>query len=110
MNEAKDKLTKEKEDLEKQLAMYKSEDPLLDTEQNISYTSEDDVTAAEGHDRLVATRIELRKRLVEVNDALGKIESGKYGTCETCGKEISKERLGAMPSAKFCIECKAKQQ
>ncbi len=107
-DEVKEKLLREKENLEKQLDIYKSEDPLLDTEQNISNTAEDDVTDAEGHDRIVATRIELRSRLAEVKGALEKIESGKYGICESCGKTISSDRLEAMLSAKFCIDCKTK--
>jgi RNA polymerase-binding transcription factor DksA len=106
--EVKEKLLREKENLEGQLAVYKSEDPLLDIEQNISNTAEDDVTAAEGHDRIVATRIELKRRLAEVNGALEKIQSGKYGVCESCRKRIGPERLKAMPTAKLCLTCKAK--
>ena len=107
-NEAKERLLSEKESLEEQIDIYKSEDPLLDTEKNISNTAEDDVTDAEGHDRIVATRIELQSRLAEVNGALEKIQSGKYGICASCGKTISPDRLEAMPSAKFCIDCKVK--
>ena len=108
--EVKEKLLREKENLEGQLAIYKSEDPLLDTEQNISNTAEDDVTDAEGHDRIVATRIELKRRLAEVNEALEKTQSGKYGVCESCRKRISPERLEAMATAKFCLTCKAKSR
>lgn len=37
--------------------------------------------------------------------ALLKIEKGTYGICEKCGKEISKERLEALPQAIYCIKC-----
>ncbi len=30
----------------------------------------------------------------------------RYGTCETCGREISSERLEAYPWASLCIDCK----
>lgn len=37
--------------------------------------------------------------------ALEKIESGKYGRCENCGKTIEKKRLSALPWARFCLKC-----
>ena len=110
IEEVKEKLLREKENLEEQLAIYKSEDPLLDTEKNISNTAEDDVTDAEGHDRIVATRIELKRRLAEVNEALEKTQSGKYGVCESCRNRISPERLEAMATAKLCLTCEAKSR
>ncbi|MDP3769409.1 MAG: hypothetical protein U1A23_04880 [Candidatus Sungbacteria bacterium] len=36
--------------------------------------------------------------------ALHRIESGTYGICGTCGKEISAERLNVNPAAEFDIE------
>lgn len=38
--------------------------------------------------------------------ALGRIETGTYGTCLRCGKPVSSDRLTAMPAAGLCIECK----
>jgi RNA polymerase-binding protein DksA len=43
--------------------------------------------------------------LEEIAAALERIEQGKFGPCENCGKEISKERLRAVPYARFCIDC-----
>jgi DnaK suppressor protein len=48
--------------------------------------------------------------LAEVNDALARIESGTFGRCENCGREISKERLEALPYARYCIRCARKLQ
>lgn len=45
-----------------------------------------------------------RDQLRQVDTALARIESGEYGTCEVCGKEIPVERLEAMPSATLCID------
>ena len=45
-----------------------------------------------------------REQLRQIETALGRIESGEYGTCEVCGKEIPVERLEAMPSATLCID------
>jgi DnaK suppressor protein len=42
----------------------------------------------------------------EIDDALRKLERGTYGTCETCGQNILKARLEALPFARQCIACK----
>lgn len=46
--------------------------------------------------------------LVEVSDALARIEQSTFGRCENCGRAIAKERLEALPYARYCITC-AKQ-
>lgn len=40
----------------------------------------------------------------EIDNALGRIESGHFGYCEITGNEIGLRRLEAMPSATFSIE------
>jgi DnaK suppressor protein len=42
--------------------------------------------------------------LIDVNDALARIERGTFGRCEECEKEISKRRLEALPYARYCLE------
>ena len=49
----------------------------------------------------------LQERLREVDHALERMDEGTYGICERCGKPINPERLEALPSATFCIDCKA---
>jgi RNA polymerase-binding protein DksA len=46
-----------------------------------------------------------RKILVEIDDALGRIESGTYGICEDAGEQIPKRRLEAIPWARYCVNC-----
>jgi len=36
---------------------------------------------------------------------LRKIEEGKYGICEKCGKPIEKKRLELVPAAELCLSC-----
>jgi RNA polymerase-binding protein DksA len=43
-----------------------------------------------------------RKLIVEIDDALDRIENGTYGICEGTGQPIPKERLEAMPWARYC--------
>ena len=46
----------------------------------------------------------------QVESALRRIEDGSYGTCETCGQPIPRERLEALPFAGQCVACKSKEQ
>jgi RNA polymerase-binding protein DksA len=40
-----------------------------------------------------------------INEALDRIESGTFGSCARCGKQIDEERLEALPYATRCIDC-----
>ncbi|MBP7785859.1 TraR/DksA C4-type zinc finger protein [Patescibacteria group bacterium] len=42
---------------------------------------------------------------VQVRKALARINIGKYGKCEVCGKPIDKARLEVYPEATTCIDC-----
>lgn len=46
-----------------------------------------------------------RKILAEIDDALIRLEDGKYGVCEGTGEFIPKKRLQAIPWARYCINC-----
>lgn len=41
-----------------------------------------------------------------IDNALEKIESGTYGVCDVCGKDIAVDRLEAIPSTTKCHNCK----
>jgi DnaK suppressor protein len=43
--------------------------------------------------------------LVRIDEALIRIDDGRYGFCESCGAEISEIRLSAMPFALRCTHC-----
>jgi RNA polymerase-binding protein DksA len=42
---------------------------------------------------------------LEIDEALQRFDEGKYGVCESCGKEIVHARLEALPYARWCIRC-----
>lgn len=48
-----------------------------------------------------------REKLLEIDEALQRIEEGTYGICEECGKKILESRLRAMPFARLCVSCKS---
>jgi DnaK suppressor protein len=45
---------------------------------------------------------DLEKEIIDIKDALAKIESNTYGKCEICQGEIEIERLEANPEARTC--------
>ena len=48
--------------------------------------------------------------LYSVNEALRRLYRSEYGMCESCGKEIGKARLDAVPQASLCVSCQEKQE
>jgi len=51
----------------------------------------------------------LREQLAELEHALRKFDLGTYGICELCGQSIEQARLAALPQAKLCLNCMARQ-
>ena len=47
---------------------------------------------------------QLEIQLIDVKDALVKIEDGTYGVCEVSGHPIEEGRLKANPAARTCME------
>ena len=46
-----------------------------------------------------------RGMLIEIEDALIRIEKGGYGSCVHCESPIGLARLNALPWARYCISC-----
>ena len=57
------------------------------------------------HEESVSLKMALRRRLAEVEAALGRIQDGTYGRCEACGTPIQRPRLDALPTARLRVEC-----
>jgi DnaK suppressor protein len=51
-----------------------------------------------------------RELLAQTERAIARIESGTYGTCESCGEAIGKARLQAFPRATLCVKCKQREE
>jgi DnaK suppressor protein len=48
--------------------------------------------------------------LDQIEAAIGRIDDGSYGQCETCGVKIPKSRLEAIPYAALCVQCASEQE
>jgi len=51
-----------------------------------------------------------RDKLRLLHDALRRISDGVYGICEICGDNIPDTRLQIIPYARYCMECKSKEE
>ena len=47
----------------------------------------------------------IREELLQIGRTLGRLDNGRYGTCEKCGKAIPAKRLEALPYATSCATC-----
>ncbi|MCS0587848.1 TraR/DksA family transcriptional regulator [Massilia norwichensis] len=43
--------------------------------------------------------------LHDIDAAIGRLESGGYGVCTSCGRDIPEARLLATPTVQTCIQC-----
>lgn len=43
--------------------------------------------------------------LVHIEQAISRLKSGNYGSCEECGERINVARLKALPFTVLCIKC-----
>ena len=50
--------------------------------------------------------------LYRLEEALRRLynDPQRFGACHTCGKPVGYERLDALPHARYCIDCKLKEE
>ena len=68
--------------------------------------------ASDSYDREFILNIASAEQEVvyEIDEALKRINEGKYGKCVECNKKIPVQRLKALPYAKLCIQCQSKEE
>jgi len=71
--------------------------------------STDDATSSQGASESLQEDSLASQTLVQVQDALRRIEHGTYGKCTACGRQIEAGRLEAIPWAQYCLEDQEKQ-
>jgi len=50
--------------------------------------------------------IQMKLETIErIDEAIARLESGRYGRCIECGEDISEARLRALPFAVRCVDC-----
>lgn len=79
------------------------QDPLLDSSGLVSDPA-DDADAVMDYERTQAETRNAQALLAEVNSALERLDTGTYGKCAVCGRDIGARRLEALPYATLCID------
>lgn len=59
----------------------------------------------EGDEVLEDLGVAGQQELRAIESALGRIQEGTYGICQTCGADIAEERLDTLPFTPFCATC-----
>jgi len=93
----------------KDVAMYSTTQEASGDHSAYSFHMADQGTDAMEREKafLFASRDE--KYLKQIEAAYERISEGGFGVCRSCQKEISKERLEAVPTTTICFECKSKE-
>jgi DnaK suppressor protein len=51
-----------------------------------------------------------RALLLEIDEALRRVEAGVFGICEECDEEIGVGRIKAQPWTRLCVRCKEDEE
>ncbi len=70
----------------------------------------DQATAEQDQSLNIRMRGREQRLLVKIEEALERIASATYGSCSSCGEEITYERLKVRPVTTLCIDCKTEQE
>ena len=71
--------------------------------------STDDATSSQITSEALQEEALASQTLIQVRDALKRIENGTYGKCAACGRPIEAARLEAVPWAQYCLEDQEEQ-
>lgn len=108
---------KEREQFRKQLLekkfgiihkLSKVIDESKEMESNVAQDAVDKAETSYTKEFLLSLSDADREQLVQIDEALRRLEHDEFGLCQQCGKEISRKRLEAIPWAQYCISCQEK--
>jgi len=93
----------------KLLAELEKENQPVDFGSDIDHNDEEANEAEELGNQLSLGQ-STKDRISDIDRALGKIEKGEYGICESCKTEIEEKVLNVSPESRFCSHCKPKNK
>ena len=56
---------------------------------------------------LLRRTVAARRKLADIEEALGRLAAGSFGSCEQCGSAIPAGLLAATPETRYCARCEA---
>jgi RNA polymerase-binding transcription factor DksA len=85
----------------------------LTTQQPVDANRVDSLDASADSARIevsAAVEAAARQALDDIDTALMRIDTGRYGTCAQCQKPIPTDRLLAIPQAPLCMGCQQRAE
>lgn len=102
LEQIKKRLLAREEELEKSLA--RQNENALDSGASDVQDEIDQVTSSSAKALSLSVGTREADVLADVRSALQRLESGTYGRCVVCGREIEPARLKAVPETPYCLE------
>ncbi|MGH9027326.1 MAG: TraR/DksA C4-type zinc finger protein [Acidimicrobiia bacterium] len=106
LREARHRHLQTAEDLEAEAEVLATEREPGDTQFDEESGEGDTVTIERERD-LVQAASE-RQTVEDIDDAIARMDAGKYGVCVSCGARIPVARLEVIPWTELCVDCKAR--
>ncbi|MGR8941909.1 MAG: TraR/DksA family transcriptional regulator [Gammaproteobacteria bacterium] len=78
-------------------------------EEPLAKDFEEQAVQAENHEVQDFLGNRARTEIAQIKDAITRIDTGRYGICQSCGEPISEARLKALPYSNLCIKCASQQ-
>jgi len=103
----KQTLLRKQRDLQANIARL--EDEARESGEDEVRDSTDDATSSQVASESLQEDTLESETLIQVEDALQRIQDGTYGKCRDCGRPIEPARLEAVPWAAYCLEDQAKR-
>jgi DnaK suppressor protein len=80
------------------------------TELSLAYHAADAESGRHGPEQqdtqtLLRLAVSARRKLADVEEALGRLAAGGFGRCEQCGSAIPAGLLAIIPEARYCPRC-----
>ena len=72
--------------------------------------SEDLSVQSSSSDERIALLEARNQRRDALDEALRRLDDGRYGSCENCGLPIPEARLRALPFARLCVHCQEQEE
>lgn len=66
---------------------------------------EEQATQRENDEVLESLGAQAHQEIVQIKEAIHRIDQGTYGMCSRCGQPIAPDRLKALPYVTTCIHC-----
>ncbi len=109
LDEARERLTAERAAAAARIAALQRDIAVIMEAAEVGATDDEHdpegATIAFERAQAIALLGETRDQLGVLDEALGRVDTGTYGQCESCGQQIAPERLAARPAATRCIAC-----